>query len=196
VSRPERALRRHQERSARAKTKLSLVRPGSGQPDTVPPTSAAARPELTSQEESFYAIARDLPPLFERHWQELALDKDKFPLEPDWDRYFAMAATGTLRITTARFGDVLAGYIFNLVGPHLHYKSAIHAHIEMFWLDPVYRGGAFVLRWFRDNEAMVKKVGAKRLTADEKHHFKDGRVGLIFRRLGYQPIETVWAKVL
>jgi GNAT superfamily N-acetyltransferase len=179
VARPERALRQHLRRSA--PVKLELVR-------TVP--------ELTAQEESFYKIARELPPLFERHYQELALDKDQFPLDPDWDRYFGMAATGTLRITTARFGEVLAGYIFNLVGPHLHYKSSLHGHIEMFWLDPAYRGGVFALRWFRENEKMLKDLGVKRVTVDEKHHFKDGRVGLIFRRLCYRPVETTFSKVL
>lgn len=180
MTRPERALRRHLKRSAQEKPKLALVPP----------------PQLTAQEESFYAIARELPPMFERHYQELALDKDQFPLDPDWDSYFAMAAIWKLRITTARFGDILAGYIFNLVGPHLHYKSRIHGHIEMFWLDPAYRGGAFALKWFRQNEDMLRKAGVKRVTVDEKHHFKDGRVGLIFRRLGYSAVETVWQKVL
>jgi GNAT superfamily N-acetyltransferase len=137
-----------------------------------------------------------LPPLFERHYREIALNQKTIPLDPNWDQYFVLALNGALVVTTARADKTLVGYIFNLVGPHLHYRSTPHAEIEMFWLDPAYRGGAFALRWFRDNEATLKGLGVKRVGVATKNGFKSGRVGLIFKRLGYRPIETTWAKVL
>jgi hypothetical protein len=182
--------------------KLELVRAGTRPapvganrvaPDT---TSASARPDLSIQVEKFYEIARELPPLFERHYREIALDQDSIPLDPDWDRYFMLALNGMLHVCTARSGSVLVGYIFNLVGPHLHYRSTLHAEIEMFWLDPAYRGGSFVLKWFRQNEATLKELGVKKVGVATKNGYKDGRVGLIFKRLGYRPVETTWAKVL
>lgn len=159
-------------------------------------TSATVRPDLTSQVEKFHEIARELPPLFERHYREIALDRDSIPLDPDWDRYFMLALNGLLVVRTARFDKALVGYIFNLVGPHLHYCSTPHAEIEMFWLDPAYRGSSFAIRWFRDNEATLKELSVKRVGVAVKNGYKDGRVGLIFKRLGYRPIETVWAKVI
>jgi hypothetical protein len=155
-----------------------------------------ARPGLSQQVEKLAQIARELPPLFQRHWEELGHDREAIPLDPDWDRYLALDFQNILRVRTARFDGILAGYIFNLVGPHLHYASTKHAEIEMFWLDPAYRGTSFVLKWFRENDADLKSLGIKRVHAGVKNAYKDGRVGLVFKRLGYKPIETVWGKRL
>jgi len=172
-------------------------------PEPSPLPGSSVGPGLSQQVEPFTAIARDLPPLFERHWQELGTHKDQIPLDPDWDRYFLLAQTGTLRVRTARVDGVLAGYIFNLVGPGLHYRSTLHAEIEMFWLDPVYRGMGvvgmnhwFVSDWFRDNDEDLRALGVKRISVAVKNGYRDGRVAVVFKRLGYLPIETVMSKVL
>lgn len=138
----------------------------------------------------------ELPLLFTRHYDELAENKQVYPLDPDWERYMALDIAGILKITTARHGPVLAGYIFNLVGPHLHSKSTRFAEIEMFWLDPLYRGGLFALRWFRANDAMLREDGVRLVHVTEKLRFRGGRAGLIFERLGYRAAETAWVKVL
>jgi|HubBroStandDraft_3_1064219.scaffolds.fasta_scaffold00993_6 hypothetical protein len=193
--------RPHPKPSARAK--LELVRsdrvraPSRGEPQVKSfPSGSSVRPELSCQVESFRAIAYELPPLFERHYAELAENKDVYPLDPDWERYFMLEATGTLRMMTARCEGVLAGYISNLVGPHLHSRQTIFAEIEMFWLDPVYRGGWFAMKWFRENDAYLKSLGVKLVHVSEKLRFKDGRAGLIFKRLGYRPIEMNFVKAL
>jgi hypothetical protein len=200
VNQPATLPRRRPKASGRAK--LELVRAGSplawGGANQVSPDSNSTnvRPDLTFQVERFGAIARELPPLFERHYREIARDQDQIPLDPDWDRYFQLDLTGWLVVTTARAGKDLVGYIFNLAGGHLHYRSTPHAAIEMFWLDPAYRGGSFALKWFRANETTLKKIGVKKIAVATKNGYKGGRVGLIFKRLGYLPIETTWAKVL
>jgi GNAT superfamily N-acetyltransferase len=178
------------------RAKLELVRPETSNRGSHLSAAPVFRPDLSIQVEKFADIARELPPLFEQHYREIARDQDKIPLAPDWDRYFQLELTGWLIITTARAGKDLVGYIFNLAGGHLHYRSTPHAEIEMFWLDPAYRGSSFALRWFRENEAALKKLGAKKIAVATKNGYKGGRVGLIFKRLGYLPIETTWAKVL
>jgi hypothetical protein len=160
-----------------------------------PVVEANTSTSLIAQTERFSAIAHELPPLFERHWLELGSHRDDIPLDPDWDRYFAMDVNGLLRVTTARVDGVLVGYIFNIAGPHLHYKSTPHADLEMFWLDPVYRGLWRSLRWFKWNDHMLREAGVKRVSAAVKNGYRDGRVGLIFKRLGYIPAETVYSKV-
>jgi hypothetical protein len=195
-----------------ARVQLKLVRPdgvvkgadASGpEPHPQPQPGSSVRSGLLQQVESFTAIARDLPLLFERHWQELGTHKDQIPLDPDWDRYFLLAQTGTLRVRTARVDGVLAGYIFNLVGPGLHYRSTLHAEIEMFWLDPVYRGMGvvgmnhwFVMDWFRDNDEDLRALGVKRISVAVKNGYRDGRVAVVFKRLGYLPVETVLSRML
>lgn len=190
-----------QRRSGRGKPDLHLVRPdgvdGRGSHAALelrPPDKAGSlvRPELTFQVESFTVIAPELPALFARHWHELADHQDTRPLDPDWQRYMELEAMGRLHVITARCGEVLVGYIFNLIGPHLHYKSTLHAEIEMFWLEPPYRGGWFAVKWFRENDRLLRQAGVKFIHCGVKNHYMAGRVGSIFRRLGYKPSETLW----
>jgi hypothetical protein len=136
---------------------------------------------------------RELPPLFWRHYEELKDTPAIYP-DPDWGRYMAMDEMGTLKILTARCGGVLVGYIFSTIYPHIHNQTEINADIIRFWLDPIFRGGWFPYRWFKENDAMLRGLGAKRVSVPVKNHFLDGRVGSIFRRLGYKPIETVWSR--
>jgi hypothetical protein len=161
--------------------------------------------------ERFAAIMRELPPLFWRHYEELKDTPAVYP-DPDWGRYMAMDEMGTLKIMTARCarcarcggggtpesglsgGPVLVGYIFSTIYPHIHNQTEINADIIRFWLDPIFRGGWFPYRWFKENDAMLRGLGAKRVSVPVKNHFLDGRVGSIFRRLGYKPIETVWSR--
>ena len=181
------------ERLDRERPDLRLVTADEGPVTVRSHSERNVRRDLTAQVESFSRIASELPPLFLRHWQELALDRDAIPLEPDWDRMFMLEAQGILHVTTARSGEVLAGYIFNIVSRHLHYKGTVFADIDMFWLDPAYRGGWFAIKWFRANQKLLDKLGVQKHHVSVKNHYLAGRVGNVFRRLGYKPIETVWS---
>ncbi len=148
--------------------------------------------ELTAQAEPFSRIAGDLPPLFERHWREMG--EQDCPLDPDWSQMYVLEAQGQLRIVTARQGSVLVGYIFNVLGRHPHSRSTLFSRIDNLWLDPAYRGGWFVVRWLKANEAMLDELKIKKRYIGIPNHFMTGRVGNIFRRLGYKSYETVWTK--
>ena len=188
---------RHQGLSGRERPELKLVRPApADHAANGSPFSSfggdKARSDLHFQQELFAQIAHELPPLFARHYDEISAQD--FPLEPDWDRYYRLEIEGALKILTARAGGILVGYIFNIIGPHLHYRSALYADLEMWWLDPGYRGGYWPVKWFKANDAMLKSFGVKKVMAATKNHFMEGRVGSIFRRLGYKPVETVWTR--
>jgi hypothetical protein len=126
-----------------------------------------------------------------QHWRELAFPD---PLQMDWDAYLAMTAAGVLHVTTCRAGTVLVGYIFNQVSPHLHHMQVLHAYIDMFWLDPVARDGWTIMKIFRFNDAYLKDLGVKQVRAGVRANYMGGRVGLIFKRLGYVPDEFVYGK--
>ncbi len=185
---------RRPRRSGRGKPNLELVRsdaPRGRHAATVPP-KGDVRPNLSFQAEAFWQIADELPPLFARHWKELG-ERD-IPLDPDWNRMFLSEAQGQLKVTTARCGDVLVGYIFNLIGGHPHSRSTLYSRIDNFWLDPAYRGGLAVLRWLRMNEAMLDDLGVKKRYIGIANDYMAGRVGNLFRRLGYKPVETTWSR--
>lgn len=174
-------------------TQLVLPLPLPPEPsDPEPP-----KPALTFQWERLPSIARELQPLFERHWSEIALDRELVPLEPNWDDYFELDRRGVLHVLTARnHRGALVGYCFNLVGPHLHYVSTRFAHTEMFWLAKRYRKGWRPVRMMATNLAGLKELGAKVATINFKLGFKSGRVGKLLSRLGYRPADIVMRKVL
>src|SRR5260370_31720582 len=87
--------------------------------------SAPAKPEVRFAIEPFYVIAKELPPLFRRHWREFGRDRDYVPLDPDWDGLMAQSIAGRLRIFTARDGDKLVGYLFNLFCSLFLYPSTL-----------------------------------------------------------------------
>jgi hypothetical protein len=167
------------------------------------PRARSGRARLELRWERFHAIARELPPLFARHWAEIALDRDVVPLDPDWDSYFDLDARGVLHILTARVvapaahgAADLVGYVFNLVGGHQHYLSTRFAHTEMFWLDPAYRKGWEPVRMLRENMAGLAERGVVVSTINFKLGFRDGRVGRLLARLGYAATDIVMRKVL
>lgn len=153
---------------------------------------------LTYQWENFRVIARELPPLFKCHWKEIALNQEHIPLDPDWDRYFALDLAGILRCLTVRDGTTLVGYIFFFVFPHLHYASSCWAQSDIFWLDPLYREGWAGIRMFKTAEKQLQEWGAKVVTINVKLHFEASRgtIGKLLERLGYKPVETTYSKLI
>jgi len=161
-----------------------------------PKPLAGAAPEF--QWEPLSQLTREIRPLFTRHWREIALNRD-IPLDPDWERYLAYEFGGVLHVLTVRVDGVLAGYLFVCVGPHLHYASTTWAVVDMFWLDPLHRFGWTGIKMFRELEKRMRQMRVRVIHVSEKIHFTNPRgeaVGTIFRRIGYRPIEKVWAKAL
>lgn len=161
-------------------------------PLQAPERSGPAAPEFGW--EAFHTIAHELLPLFKEHWQELALNQDAIPLDPNWDQFYQLDVTGVLRVLTARVpSGQLVGYVFLLVGSHLHYKSTLWGHVDMYWLDPVYRQGWSGVRLFKALIAGAKVMKVVNLTLATKLHFADNRVTKLLQRLGFKPIETIHA---
>jgi hypothetical protein len=166
-------------------------------PASPPRQRLSDRDRLSFQWEQFSKIHRELLPLFKKHWKEVALDQEQVPLDPDWDYYFAADARQILHILTARAPNgKLAGYVFNIVGAHNHYKSTRHAHTEMFYLHPYFRKGWQPVRMFKENLAGLKVMGVEVAMISFKLHFQNGRVGKFLARLGYEATEINMRKRL
>jgi GNAT superfamily N-acetyltransferase len=169
---------------------MQHVRPSPARPRVSDPA------KLEFRWERFHKIAHELPPLFKRHWEEIALDREFVPLDPDWDSYYANDLRGVLHVLTVRAGDTLAGYVFNLVGGHLHYVGTRFAHTEMFWLDPAYRKGWAPVRMLQENIEGLRAREVEISTISFKLGFKNARVGKLLFRLGYEATDIVMRKVL
>lgn len=157
----------------------------------------SARPGLTFQVENFVDIARDLPRLFELHWQELESDDYGLPLNPDWDLMYELAMLGRLKIMTARWGKILVGYIFSLVLPTMYTKDVLQAQINLYFLHPYYRDEpGFLMKWFRANDDMLVGLGVRKMYGMLKTGYKNGKMAVVFKRLGYVQVEQHWARMV
>ena len=141
----------------------------------------------------FSEIAHELPALFEKHHRELWLYPD-VPMDPDWDRYYALDIGGTLRVLTVRDNGILVGYLFGLFGPHLHSRNTLHAGVDMLWLDPVYRQGWTGVRLFKEFLRGCEEAGAVVANVHVRTNFAGGRVGTLLLRLGFTAIEVNYSR--
>lgn len=134
--------------------------------------------------------------LLAQHWQEVAFYKD-IPLEPDWELYGATESIGRLRIFTARIRGELVGYAAFLLNRNPHYKSSWQASQDVLFVAPAHRSG---------------KIGAHLILFAERHlrtesppvqvtyqHSKASAeldISPLLERLGYELVDTIWAKRL
>lgn len=131
----------------------------------------------------------------ERHWREVGLDQGRVPLKPDWPRYQKLEEAGILRCWAARDGHALAGYIFWFVQPHIHYSATQHAFCDIYYLDPAWRRGWTAYCMFKSSLDRLKAdFGVEKAYLFEKLHLPT-RAGM-FKRLGFQPIETTYSALL
>ena len=148
---------------------------------------------MTFQSETWPEVERDIRPLLVEHWREIALDHGKIPLDPDYERYAQAHAQGTLAFTTARHEGRLVGYYASFVTTHPHYKSTLFGFVDIYWLHPDFRTAANGMRLFAAMEQAMRKRGVRKLISMTKLH-RD--VSPLFERLGWQPVETNFSKVL
>lgn len=137
----------------------------------------------------FHAIA----PLLQKHWDEIALDKDAIKLDPDWARYADMAAKGSLVTITVRDEGELVGYAAFFLAPHLHYRTSLTAVSDIFFLRKDYRVGRTGIKLFQVAERELKALGVQKLCIMHKLHLD---VGAIFERLGFRAIERTYSKLI
>lgn len=79
-------------------------------------------------------LFREMSPLLEAHWEEIAHFKD-IKLNPDWERYLKAEQADALRIFTAREDDnQLIGYIVFFIANNPHYAQSKQAQQDVLFL--------------------------------------------------------------
>lgn len=143
--------------------------------------------------ESISNIIHELEDIIPDHWEEVALDRSSTPLSPDWDVYRAIDAAGGFHTVTARDSGKLVGYSIYVVSKNLHYASVYQAETDVFYLAPSYRKGLAGVRLLKFSEKTLKEKGVNKVISKAKLH---NQVGKLLEMIGYNPIETVYAKKL
>lgn len=148
---------------------------------------------VTFQTESYEQCRAEIDRLLPAHYAEIAIHKDRIPLAPDYKAYKEAADAGVLHITTCRKDGEVVGYVVGFVRPHLHYVTTVHAFTDIFWLHPDQRKGGLGVRLLQEYEAALKKRGVVRAYIGTKTFFD---LSPLFKRLGWEHIEYMFAKVL
>ena len=145
------------------------------------------------QQESLVTVKADIIPLLEKHWEEVAINKEKIKLNPDWDAYANLEDAGVLKIFTARNEDKLIGYFVVFVKSHIHYKDHLFCYNDVIFVDEEYRKGFTSPRLIKFAEKCLKADGVEVMIVNTKTH-KPFDSLLVW--LGYKHIENLYSKVL
>ena len=148
---------------------------------------------ITYTVEAWDDIKDEVKPLLQRHWEEVALDRDTIPLAVDWDSYDVLAAQGVLHLLIARKDGVMIGYYWAIVRTHLHYVETLFAFTDILFIEKQHRRGMVGVNLFREMERTLKELGVQKIFAATKTKLD---LGPIFKRLGYTVHEVVYSKMI
>lgn len=149
---------------------------------------------LTFQEEKLATCLEEAKPLLERHWAEIARNKDRVPFAPSYSRYHKLEALQGLCICTARNDGILVGYAAFFVDFAFHYSKTKWAECDVVWISPDMRRPRTALRLIEFSIERLKARGVEvvHIRAKDAHP----ALGRILKHISFDPIETVYAKVL
>jgi GNAT superfamily N-acetyltransferase len=146
---------------------------------------------ITAQVEPYMDCLPELMACYDHHWKELALNKDKVPLAPQYDIYEARDDAGQLLLVTLREAGRLVGYFIGFIAPGLHYKTCLTLTMDIFWTHPDVRGGFAGVKLFRAVEKDARRRGVHRIFYGSKMHKDASR---LFEFLKMEPVEMYYTK--
>lgn len=148
---------------------------------------------ITYQQEFLDTVEKDIKPLIQDHWEEIALNKSAIKLNPDWDAYHNLEDNGILKVFTARFDGELIGYFVVLIRNHIHYKDHVFAANDVLFLKQEYRKGLTGAKLMKFAEKCLKEDGVSVLVVNTKRHKPFDK---LLEWLGYSHVENVYSKYL
>lgn len=148
---------------------------------------------LTASVESLTQRLEELKPLFPLHWEELALNKDKVPLDPQYHVYLQRDARGEVIFVALRDAGELVGYFVGFVAPGLHYQTCLTCHMDILYLRKDKRGGRGGVILLKAVRAELQRRGVQRWFVGTKAHMDIGR---LFEAMGFEHVETTYSMYL
>ena len=130
-------------------------------------------------------------PLFQEHYEEIALRKDLMELKPNWPMYHVLDDSGALFIYLAMQDDVCIGYSMNLVTNHLHYADLKYAQNDVLFIKKELRGSRVGLRLMKVTEDHARSLGCKLMLWHAK---ENTALEKLLPRLKYGVQEIIYSK--
>ncbi len=141
---------------------------------------------ITACPEPFMAQVEELKPLLPLHWEELAIFKDRMPLDPQWNVYATLEAAGQLLYVPLRNTGSLIGYFIGVITPGLHYRQTLTCKMDICFIVREHRGRAGTLL-FDAVKAELLRRGVKLWWVGSKdHHPIEG----FYEAFGFERQET------
>ena len=147
---------------------------------------------ITYQNEKYEDCLEELKDIYPEHYEELAVSKE-FPLEMDYETYDALNKNGRICMITARKDSELIGYIIFILSRHLHYKSCLMAHEDIYYLRKPYRKGRIGIKLFQYAEQAMREKKIDRIVYGTKVYLDNSK---LFEYLGYRFYEKLYTKLL
>lgn len=148
---------------------------------------------ITCHVESFEGQLEELKAILPLHYEELALNKDTVPLDPQYDIYISRERAGELLFVTLREAGELVGYFIGFIAPGLHYRTCLTCTMDIFFVHPDKRGQGAGQHLFAFVEKELRRRGVHRWFVGSKCH-KDA--SWLFERLGFEQVEIYYSKML
>lgn len=148
---------------------------------------------ITCHIESFIERLPELKQLLPQHWEELALNQDKVPLDPQYDVYFDREKQGELLFVCLREGGDLVGYFIGFIAPGLHYRNCLTCTMDIFYVRKDKRNGRAGIILFKFVEEELERRGVKRWFVGSKCH---ADASALFEYLGFNQVEVYYSKWL
>lgn len=114
---------------------------------------------ITYQKEKLFDIFEEIEPLLEKHYEEVAVYKDKIEYAPDWVKYKSLEDGDMLKVATVRDDGKLVGYYFCIVTPNLHYSKDVYSVNDIVLIKPEYRNAKVGVGLFQYVEEWMKELG-------------------------------------
>lgn len=137
-------------------------------------------------------ILREIMPLLEKDWLENGIDREALPLTFNYQQYLDYDLVGVLQIVTARDGDLLVGYVFAYLHPHIDHADKGWAIITWYWLFPEYRHAGTGHAMMEAMLGFLREAKVSAVEASEKVAKAHG----LFTRLGFAATDVVYRKLL
>jgi GNAT superfamily N-acetyltransferase len=148
---------------------------------------------ITCHIESFEERLEELQTLLPSHYEELALNKDKVPLSPQYGVYIERERQGALLFVTLRDAGELVGYLIGFIAPGLHYSTCLTCITDIFYVRQDKRGGRAGIKLLSFVEEELKRRGVQRWFIGSKKHKP---ATWLFEYMDMQEVETTHSKWL
>ena len=149
------------------------------------------------------ALAQGVEDLTAFNWDEVYRDKFEMPLDVDWSKLLMLERMGQYKALVAHAKGKLVGYNGYFLQPPIRHKASVWAVNDTIYVEPEHRASTIGLRLLKAAEPAMKGFGAKLLLQgnlwpdDVSTSGKArARFGALLIRLGYAPVENVYAKLL